>query len=397
MTRPFAARRARAALAAALLAPLAALPATAQAPADSAALVTVLGVDTLGLERWVRTPTRVTAEAVVRAPRTTIRRYTLDLAPDGTMRRFEERTDDPAVDVGRPLRVEVYEASGGGWTRTVTQGDSVRETRVEAPPSALPFVDLVHWPYETVLARALATGGGAQPLLSGGRAIDFRVERLADGWSVVHPLRGPTTATVDAEGRLQSMDAAATTRTVVVARVPWLDVYAPARRWAQADAAGRGIGDLSGRGREEANVGGAAILVDYGTPAKRGREIFGTIVKYGELWRTGANRATHLTTSRALVLGDPAAGPTLEVPAGEYTLFSIPAADGGVLIVNRQTGQNGTSYDAARDLGRVPLRRTATPETVERFTIRVEPAGGAAGILRLLWDDTELSVPFTVR
>jgi hypothetical protein len=396
MTNRISLRATRALLSAAAALCALAPAAAAQARADSAALVTVLGVDTLGLERWVRTPTQVRAEAVIRAPRTTIRSYVLDLAPDGTMRRFEERIFEPGGPADRPARLEAYEAVDGRWRRTVGQGDSVRVTMVDAPASALPFVDLVHWPYETVLMRALRGGATAQPLLAGGRALDFRVERQGERWSVVHPLRGPTAARVDAQGRLVSMDAAATTRKVVVTRVPWMELEATAARWAAGDAAGRGIGDLSGRGRAEATVAGAAIVVDYGTPAKRGREIFGTVVRFGELWRTGANRATHLTTSRTLVLGDPARGATLEVPAGEYTLFSIPAADGGVLIVNRQTGQNGTSYDAARDLGRVPLRRTALAETVERFTIRVD-ADAAGGVLRLQWDDTELSVPFTVR
>jgi hypothetical protein len=391
-------RRLRAACVVPVAAALAAAPAEAQtpAPADSAALVTVLGRDTLALERWVRTPERITAEAVVRAPSTTLRRYVLDLAPDGTMRRFEERTfsmDSP----DRPARVEVFERVGDGWTRTLTVGDSVRTARVDAPASALPWVDLVHWPFEAVLMRATRGGGGAQPLLSGGRALAYTVTRSGDGWTLTHPLRGPSTATVDAQGRLLSLDAAGTTRKVVVTRVPWMELEGTAARWAAADRAGRGVGDLSGRGREEGTVGGAEIEIDYGTPLKRGRDVFGTVVRWGELWRTGANRATHFSTSRALVLGDPAAGPTLEVPAGEYTLFSIPAEDGGVLIVNRQTGQNGTSHDPARDLGRVPMRRVTLPEPVERFTIEADPAGDSAGVLRLIWDTTEFRVPFIVR
>jgi hypothetical protein len=84
------------------------------------------------------------------------------------------------------------------------------------------------------------------------------------------------------------------------------------------------------------------------------------------------------------------------VPAGEYTLFSVPEAAGGVLIVNRQTGQNGTSYDPARDLGRVPMRRVPRSDSAERFTIEVDEAG-AGGVIRLIWDRTEFVVPFTVR
>ncbi|HEX2204706.1 MAG TPA: DUF2911 domain-containing protein [Longimicrobium sp.] len=384
---------------------LALAPALAPAPAaaqraDSAALVTVLGRDTLAIERWVRAGDRVTADVAVRSPRTTLRRYVLELGADGAMRSFEERTFDPAAPERGPIRTERVEAAGAGWARTVATADSTRTATVDGPAAALPFVDLVHWPYELVTTRAVRAGARAgeatQPLLAGGRVLPFRV-RWPGPTSVelTHPLRGTMTAETDAAGRLLRLDAAQTTRKVVVTRAPWMEIDARARAWAAADAAGRGIGDLSGRGREEETVAGAKITVDYGTPMKRGRTIFGAVVPYGQVWRTGANRATHFSTDRALLLGDAATG-TLAVPAGEYTLFSIPAADGGVLIVNRQTGQNGTAYDAAQDLGRVPFRRAALAEPVERFTIDVEESG-AGGILHIRWDDTQLSVPFTVQ
>lgn len=84
------------------------------------------------------------------------------------------------------------------------------------------------------------------------------------------------------------------------------------------------------------------------------------------------------------------------VPPGRYTLFTLPQSDGGVLIVNRQTGQTGTAYDPAQDLGRVPMARSLLGETVEAFTIAVEANGPAAGRLVLRWDRDEFAVPFTV-
>lgn len=382
-----------------LLASLAAAPAAAQAArADSAALVTVLGRDTLALERWVRTGSRIEAEAVVRSPSTSLRRYTLELAPSGTMRRFEERILDPASPGGAPRRVEVVEAADSGWTRRVTEGDSTRSSRVQAGADALPWVDLVHWPFELALRDVPAAGSATRPFLAGGRPLAYTLARTAPGQvTLTHPLRGPSTVRTDAAGRLLGLDAAQTTRKVVVTRVPWVDVAGPARRWADADRAGRGMGELSGRAREEFTVGGAKIALDYGVPVRRGRDIFPAVVPWGQVWRTGANRATHFSTDRPLVLGDPAAGPTLAVPAGEYTLFSMPAAEGGLLIVSRQTGQNGTAYDAARDLGRVRMRRTAVAEPVERLSIRAEPVGAKGGTLRISWDRSEFVVPFTVQ
>lgn len=378
-----------------LLAATLAPAAHAQMRADSAALVTVLGRDTLALERWVQQPGRITAEAVVRSPRTTLRRYVAELADDGMMTAFEEHTYLPSAP-DEPVRSETWVRAGEGWTRTLTEGDSTRASQVSGPAAALPFVDLVHWPFNLVVARAPGQGG-TQPLFSGGRMMNFTVAPAGAGaWTLTHPMRGPSVARVDASGRMVSLDAAGTTRKVVVTRVPWLgnEMQAAAARWEAADRAGRGMGELSGRGREEETLSGARIVIDYGQPVRRGRDIFPAVVRWGQLWRTGANRATHLTTDRALVLGEGAN--TLRVPAGEYTLFSMPAEDGGVLIVNRQTGQNGTSYDAARDVGRVPMRREAIAAPVETFTIDVVPGAAGAGTLRLSWDRTAFVIPVRV-
>ena len=103
-----------------------------------------------------------------------------------------------------------------------------------------------------------------------------------------------------------------------------------------------------------------------------------------------ANAATQFRTDRTLALG------SLVVPAGTYTLWTLPTPSGWQLIVNRQTGQWGTDYDASQDLGRVPMTAATLPAPVEVFTIAVEPRG-AGGILSLSWDRTRVQVPFTVR
>jgi hypothetical protein len=371
------------------------LPLRGQQP-ETGALVTVLGNDTIAVEQWTRTGGRIDAEAVVRSPRTVLRRFRLELSPSGAFRSWQDETLDAANPGAAPLRTEEILAAAGAWTRTVTVGDTVTGQQVAPLDSlTLPWVDLVHWPFELATRRVVASGGTGQPFMAGGGALRYGVARDGDRVTLTHPLRGPSVARVDAQGRLLSLDAAGTTRKVVVTRVASVDVRGAALRWAAADRAGRGIGELSGRGADTTDVAGARITLDYGTPSARGRRIWGGIVPWGQLWRTGANRATHLRTTRPLVLGTGA--DTVAVPAGEYTLFSIPAEDGGVLIVNRQTGQAGTSYDAARDLGRVPLARRALAEPVERLTLRVTPEGGAGGLLRIQWADAERVVPFRVR
>jgi hypothetical protein len=167
-----------------------------------------------------------------------------------------------------------------------------------------------------------------------------------------------------------------------VERVADLDVRAAARSFAARDARGESFGALSGRGEAVGVIDGATVTVDYGVPSTRGREIFGALVPHGEVWRTGADRATHLRTDRDLFIGN------ARVPAGEYTLFSIPGPEQWTLIVNRRTGINGNAYDPGSDLVRVPMQVQRLPDVVEAFTIQVDPAG----YLRLRWDRTEATV-----
>jgi DUF2911 family protein len=367
-----------------------ALALVALAAQDSASFVTRLGADTLAVERVVTRPGRVEAEVLLRVPRTNRTHYVLELAPTGNLVRFEARSD------GGGRRETVVRA--GDSLRIDTRTDSGPRTRmVAADPRVLPFIDMVHWAYEPALRRLRASGADrlTVPLLTGTRTADFVFAAIGpDSMTITHPTRGTMGVRVDQRGRLLALDAGATTRKLVVERRPWMTLDALAARWAAEDAAGRGIGSLSGRGAFKETVAGAAIALDYGTPAKRGRAIWGALVPFGQVWRTGANQATHLTTDRALTFGT-AAG-ALALPAGTYTLFSIPEAGGGVLIVSRQTGQAGTAYDPAHDLGRVPLEARPLGTPVEVFRITATATDRNGGLLRLQWDGTELVVPFRV-
>jgi hypothetical protein len=136
--------------------------------------------------------------------------------------------------------------------------------------------------------------------------------------------------------------------------------------------------------------GGREVMVDYGRPFARGRRIMGGLVPFGRVWRTGANAATTMVTGSDLVIGG------ASVPRGTYTLYTIPTATGWTLIVNRQTGQWGTEYDASRDLVRIPMRATALRQPVEQFTISVERGTGGTNTLAFAWERTRATVPFRV-
>lgn len=364
-----------------------------QAP-DSAAFVTRLGNDTLAVERVVRSPRRVEAEVLLRTPRATVTRYALELDERGEMQRFEAVSHDAGAAAGAAAtRREVVVRRGDSLDVSVTGGAAPQARTLAAAPGTLPFLDMIHWPYEVALMRARPAVGGRMelPLLSGRSVSTFGLERrAADTVAITHPTRGTMHARIDTTGRLLGLDAAGTTRAVVVERRPWLELAPLAARYAAEDAAGRSFGALAGRGAATDTVHGATITLDYGTPSVRGREIWGALVPFGRVWRTGANLATHLTTDRDLLIGD------VVLPAGRYTLFSIPEQEGGRLIINAQTGQNGQQHDPARDLARVPMHTRPLAQPVELFTIEAAetPNGGE---LRLKWDRTEYYVPFRVR
>jgi len=132
--------------------------------------------------------------------------------------------------------------------------------------------------------------------------------------------------------------------------------------------------------------GGKSVTIDYSSPRAKGRKIYGGLVPFGQVWRTGANEATTFVTNADLMVGGTA------VPAGSYTLFTIPGADKWTLILSKKTGEWGTDYPgASNDLARIDMKVSALPAAVENFTIAFEKAGMGA-TLNLDWETTRASV-----
>jgi hypothetical protein len=146
-----------------------------------------------------------------------------------------------------------------------------------------------------------------------------------------------------------------------------------------------------------ATVGDAKITIVYGRPYSKDpksgekRIIWGGLVPYGQVWRMGADEATLFTTDKAVSIGG------TSVPAGTYSLFLLPEKDGAAkLIVNTQTGQWGTKYDASQDLVRIGMIHSKLDKPVDQFLISVEKTM-ADGVLKLMWEDTQYSVSIAVK
>jgi hypothetical protein len=148
-------------------------------------------------------------------------------------------------------------------------------------------------------------------------------------------------------------------------------------------------------------INGNRVTIVYGRPYTKdhntgeNRKIWGGLVPYGQVWRTGADEATLLITQKPIVFGD------TTVPAGAYTLFTLPQEDGSAkLIINKQVGQWGVgpgSYSEQQDLARIDLKKEAPEKTADQLTMAISknPAGG--GVLKISWEDAQFSAPFTVQ
>jgi hypothetical protein len=370
------------------------------AQSGSGAFVIRLGRDTSAVESYTRTANRIEGWVVQRFPRTSLRRYVVELTPAGSFQRGEIaqlRSDNPAA---APVSTTTIAWSGDSVTvetRRDTAAPQRRRFAVPAGSAVLAGGAASSWMGfdamaaafrrsrdDTTRVRFYVLGGGG-----GGTATLRRMGRdsvaIFDGNNTFH-------ARWDGAGRIQSAVPVGGTQQFTVERVRDADPRALAATFAARDAQGAGLGALSTRDTVRASVGGANIWIDYGRPSKRGRTLFGsTIVPWGQVWRTGANAATQFRTDRDLEIQG------VVIPAGTYTIWTIPYPGGNwKLLFNRETGQWGTAHDPLRDMAQLDLRVSTLPQVVERFTIAVTPDGGG-GTLMLDWDTVRASLSFTVR
>ena len=148
-------------------------------------------------------------------------------------------------------------------------------------------------------------------------------------------------------------------------------------------------------------IDGNRITIVYGRPytkdPKTGetRKIWGELVPYGEVWRTGADEATLLITQKPIVMGE------TTIPAGAYTLRTLPNEDGTAkLIINKQIGQwviGPGSYDKDQDLARIDLKKEALDTPVDQFTMDISKNPSGGGMLKMMWENTAFSTPFSVQ
>src|SRR2546427_5416119 len=357
---------------------------------DSGAFVVRLGTDTVALEQYTRTATQLRGEYVVRTPRSLHRIYTADLNPDGTVRRWELVTHNIGGGPGPMETKASVDFSGDTAVMVSPQGDGTVTSKFAVPRGTFPLLipgyglmeHMGRWARATgkdsvrftALASANQTSGGYIRKRGGDTLVFMLDEGQLAGV-------GPFTFRLDRQGHLTWLTGKGSTLQVEVQRVASVPMAQATQSFAS-----RPLGQLSPRDTTRATIGGSEVWIDYSRPTRRGRDIFGTLEPWNKVWRTGANAATQLNTPVDLVIG----GAT--VPAGRYTLWTLPSPTGWKLIINKQNGQWGTEYHLEQDLVRVDAKTETLPTPVEQFVIAFEPAS-APSTITFAWDKVLYSVP----
>jgi hypothetical protein len=368
-------------------------------PPERYGFVATLGNDTVSVERIARSPTRLVTDGVDRWPYVRRRHTEFDLAKGGTIRHMvmDVRTLNGPSPRERGRRVTAN-FSRDRVTISVRDSSGVRDTSFATGGAiTVPHVSMMYSVIELEIAAALRRAAASG--LAAGDSVPFRqfypdrdvgpsftlhrgyVHLQSEGKVELRHdwLAGTGAATVDSSGRMLTYSGTRSTYKVAVVRTTTLpDVEALGDRMTAAE--GRtGLQQLSVRDTARATIGGATFSVDYGRPLARGRTLLGNVISYDRVWRTGANAATQFTTSAPITLAG------LSLPAGKYTLWTVPHVRGVDLIVNRQTGQWGTEYSRAQDLGKVAMKSDSVATPVEKFTIAIESSDARHGTLTMEW------------
>lgn len=219
-------------------------------------------------------------------------------------------------------------------------------------------------------------------------ARDFSIRRLSGSdFSVGSAVMGYFTLHLDGKGDLRTVDGIGTSWNIKGTVIPPLNMDSVIAAWVKYDQVRPHAAIVNKLDSTVATMGDAMVKIRYSRPLVRGRQIFGGVVPYERFWRTGADAATKLTITRPIYFG------TKELPAGQYSLFTLPEKDGWTLMINSQADIWGTEYHAGNDVLRVPMSIERLNDNVEMLTIQVVP-GDEGGRIEVSWEKTKAVAGF---
>ena len=360
---------------------------------NTSSFIFKLGSDTIAFEQYTRTTNSVEGRILTLTPRGTVTRFKFEIANGKTITNFtsfnysvltpERISSERTVNIRDTLIDQQFKRAG--------KIDSLFSGSYAALPGAIPHLDYDAFIYEQMLMQLSASGKDSLPLsrLTNTAMGSYIKKNTANVFESKY-FFFPVIAKTDQAGKVITVDATASTIKTIGQRIPNFDFDATVSRYADNEKAKGPMGSVSPNDTIKATFKQADFTITYGRPSKRERTVFGNIVPYEVVWRTGANFATHFATTKDLDFGG-----TI-VPAGRYTLWTLPSQTTTKLIINNAVNIFGTQYNPSKDLVRLNMKTEKLSSVVEKFTIQcIENNEG--GELKFQWDQTQFSIPFKVK
>jgi hypothetical protein len=393
-----------------IIAALAAIGCRPAEPEQRYGFIARLGNDTVSVESITRSGTKLVVDGVDRFPRVRRRHTEIELGPGSTIRHLVMDIHTPSEPANQRERHVTADVTADSVH--ILQTDNAGKLRHEFATNgavAMAHVPQMYSLYELYFDAAFARAAALKR--ADGDTVQLRqfyIDREFDRFPLHHGvvrllannkaeiqhdwLSGTGQAAFDSAGRMLTYSGARTTYLVEVARLDSPpDIKPIADKWEALETANGGVKQLSPRDTVRANIGAASITIDYSRPHARGRVLLGNVIPYDRVWRTGANAATQFTTSAPIKLAG------IQLAAGTYTLWTIPHQNGVDLIVNGQSGQWGTEYNGARDVGKAPMQSATLSTPVDQFTISVTAKDARNGTLALEWGEFRWTASIEVR
>ncbi|MBK6825677.1 MAG: DUF2911 domain-containing protein [Chitinophagaceae bacterium] len=348
-----------------------------------------IGEDSIALQHYTREKTIVEGEIISRFPRVMLTTFRYTLNPNGFIQKFEYRSSYPGVsDAIMERQVAIEDTIVSQEMKRSGKRDSIFSGTFIVQRGAVPSMDNDVSLFEQMLRQALKEGKDSimiqrftnQPSKS-------YIKKVKDGEFETKVFFFPVRIRVNNNGHLSEVDATATTIKTIATAIAPFNFIELAGIWTEKEKKEGRAGLLSPSDTVRAVIKGNEMQITFGRPQKRGREIFGNVVPWNQLWRLGSNFATHLTLSKEIQCGDKT------IPAGRYTIWMVPGQEKAILIINKAINIFGTQYDRSKDLLQLPMKTSRLSAPVEKlsFLLRENETGGE---LVVQWDDYSFSLDF---
>ena len=372
--------------------------------------ITLLGNDTISVESITKQGNSFKSDEVDRFPRVRVRHTVIDLYPNGSIKHLVMDIHTPSEPAKQRDRKVVADVTDSAVHLSKTDGTGTLKYNFPTGGAlVVAHVEQMYSLYELYFAAAMkyraaskTEAGNTVPLRQ------FYIDREFDHFPLGHAtvrlsedgraavnhdwLSGTGNAIMDSSFDMLSYSGANTTYKVEVRRLSSSpDVKSIASRFEDIEAKSGPVKALSVRDTVSAKIGDASFTIDYSRPLLRGRKLLGDVIPYERVWRTGANAATQFTLSAPIKLAG------IAVPAGTYTLWTLPHPKGADLIVNKQSGQWGTEYNSSFNLGTAKMDSQQLSSPVEEFTMSIVPVDKQRGTLVIEWGSFRWTAPIEVK